>query len=136
MAELFPWLPEYSVGVAALDEQHQRLLALINQLHAALLARQSKAVMGDILARLVDYTEVHFTFEESLMERYAYPEYRNHQVSHDEMRGKVLALRDDHGAGRMVVSLQVMGFLKQWLSGHILGTDQLYKEFFQHEGLR
>ncbi len=136
MTEPFAWLPEYSVGIAAVDGQHQRLVALINELHNALLARRSRVVMGDILAQLADYTESHFVFEESLMARYEYPGYQSHRETHDRMRDKVMALRDDHQAGRVVVSLEVMAFLKDWLSGHILGTDHLYKDFFQHEGLR
>ncbi len=136
MGEQFPWLAEYSVGIAAIDGQHQRLVAMINELHQALLARRSREVMGAILSQLVDYTELHFTFEESLMARYDYPGHQSHQEAHEQMRAKVLALRDDHQAGRAVISLAVMAFLKDWLSGHILGTDHLYKDFFQQEGLR
>lgn len=136
MVEQFHWLPAYSVGIAAIDEQHQRLVALINQLHQAMLKRQSKAVMGHILARLVEYTDVHFAFEEDLMARYEYPGYHTHQKVHDEMRAKVLALQEDHSAGRVVISMQVMDFLKNWLATHILGTDQLYRDFLQQEGVR
>lgn len=135
MVTHFPWLPAYNVGIATIDEQHQRLVALINQLHGAMLKRQSKAVMGQILAQLTDYTEVHFAFEEELMSRYDYPGLHSHQRVHDEMRAKVLALADDHAGGRVVISLQVMEFLKEWLTSHILGTDQLYRDFLRQEGV-
>ena len=135
MAAHFPWLPAYNVGIAVIDEQHRRLVDLINQLHEALLKRQSKAVMGRILAQLTNYTEVHFAFEEDLMSRYDYPGYHSHKRVHEEMRAKVLALAYDQAAGRVVISLQVMEFLKEWLSSHILGTDQLYRAFLRQEGV-
>jgi hemerythrin len=134
MGAHFPWLPAYNVGIATIDEQHQQLVALINQLHEALLNRRSKEVMGQILAQLTDYTEVHFVFEEGLMARYDFPGYHSHKQAHDEMRDKVLALAADHGAGRVVMSLTVMEFLREWLSRHILGTDQLYRDFLRQEG--
>lgn len=135
MEEHYPWLPSYSVGIAAIDEQHRGLLSLINQLHQAMLDRLSKSVMGSILVQLEEYTQLHFAFEEALMTRYDYPGYQSHRKIHTEMRAKVLALRDDHAQGRIVISLKVMEFLKEWLTSHILGVDQLYKDFLRQEGV-
>jgi hemerythrin-like metal-binding protein len=136
MATHFPWLAAYNVGIVTIDEQHQRLVALINQLHGAMLTRRSKEVMGQILTQLAEYTEVHFAYEEGLMARYAYPGYHSHQEVHEQMRAKVLALAADHAAGRVIISLAVMEFLREWLTAHILGTDQLYRDFLRQEGAR
>ena len=136
MEQHFPWLPAYTVGIATIDEQHRQLVALINQLHNALLKRQSKEVMGEIIARLQEYTEVHFAYEEALLAQYDYPGYHSHKRVHEGMRAKVVALAEDHAAGRVVISLQVMNFLKEWLSTHILGTDQLYRDYLLQEGVK
>lgn len=136
MPSHFPWLPTYNVGIATIDEQHQRLVALINQLHGAMLTRRSKTIMGQILAELLAYTEIHFAFEEELMARYDYPGFHSHKLAHDEMRAKVVALAADHAEGRVIISLAVMDFLKEWLATHILGTDQLYRDYLRQEGVR
>lgn len=131
----FIWSEEYSVNIKAIDEQHKGLIDLIEKLHTAMLNRQSRAVMGDILSELVNYTNSHFAYEEELMEKYGYPGFHEHKKHHQQMRHKVLALQDDYGRGKIVVSMQVMDFLKDWLARHILGTDQLYKEFLNSEGV-
>jgi len=131
----YDWSDRYSVQVAELDKQHQGLMTIIAKLHAAMLARESKAVLGGILADLVSYTDDHFAYEESLMARFDYPALDDHQKNHRQLRATVLGLQDDHAQGKIVISAKVMEFLLSWLTKHIMGCDFLYKDFFQSEGL-
>ena len=61
---LLTWNPAMSVGVRLLDEDHKKLIAMINQLHDGMLAGHSNDVVGDVLRRLVSYTVEHFRREE------------------------------------------------------------------------
>jgi len=134
--ERYDWSEKYSVGVAEIDRQHRRLLEIMARLHRAMLARESREIVGEILAELVDYTGEHFAFEEDLMRCYEYPGYEDHKRQHDELRRKVVAMSGDHKAGKVVVSMKLMEFLVSWLTGHIMGRDFLYRELFHSEGLR
>ncbi|MCC6132451.1 MAG: hemerythrin, partial [Acidobacteria bacterium] len=53
---LITWSDELSVGVSAFDNQHKRLVALINELHDAMSAGKGSKVLGKILSELADYT--------------------------------------------------------------------------------
>jgi len=60
---LLTWNPEMSVGVHALDEDHKRLIAMINE-RIPMLAGQHD-VVGGVLRRLANYTVEHFQREET-----------------------------------------------------------------------
>jgi hemerythrin len=46
-----------------------------------------------------------------------------------EIKGKL-------NRGEMVMTVEVMTFLKDWLAGHIKGTDKKYGPFLSAKGVR
>ena len=128
---LINWEPRFSVGSLVLDEQHKTLIALINQLHAAMLKGAPAGEMRQVFSELVAYTESHFKAEEGLMQRGGYPRLEAHCAEHREF---VRTIRESYArllAGKLTVSMDLLRFLKSWLSGHILGTDQQYVPYLQ-----
>lgn len=123
---MFEWKPEYSVHIPEIDAQHQRLFALAAELHAAMADGKGKAVLDQSLARLVDYTKVHFTAEEQLMRRYQYPETVAHKAQHDQLTSQVVDLQKRFLGGEKTLTISLMVFLKNWLEHHIAGSDQQY----------
>ena len=65
---LIKWNDSFSVGVVEIDLQHQKLVALINDLNEAMLQARGKTVLTRILNELVSYTVVHFGTEEKYFE--------------------------------------------------------------------
>ena len=57
---LFTWDTKYSVGLADIDEQHQRLFRLINDLHDAVQHGHGREMMTRVLQELVAYFKTHF----------------------------------------------------------------------------
>ncbi|HUE20073.1 MAG TPA: bacteriohemerythrin [Bryobacteraceae bacterium] len=123
---MFDWKPEYSVQIPEIDAQHQRLFVLAAELHAALTQGKGYTILEKSLARLVDYTKVHFAAEERRMAQHAYPEGAAHKAEHDHLTAQVLYLQKKFRAGDGSLSLSVMMFLKNWLEHHIAGSDQQY----------
>ena len=68
---LMVWDNSFSVNVKEIDAQHQKLIALINDLHDAMKTGKAKDVLGKILSDLTDYTVYHFGNEERLSRRTA-----------------------------------------------------------------
>jgi len=132
---LLEWSDAYSVNIAAIDEQHKGLVDLINQLHSAMLRRQSGEVLGAILDELGTYVERHLSYEEELLRRYDFPGLAEHEAKHRDLRERVSEFRKDHASGRMVPTTALIDFLRKWLSEHILGTDRLYADFLNSEGV-
>jgi len=133
--EIMPWKDEYSVGIRQIDEQHKRLVRLLNELHQAMCEGKSREVMTGILSQLVDYTKGHFAAEERMMQGYLFPGYAAHKVEHDQLTKTVLKFQQEVTSGKAVMSIDVMDFLKNWLRNHILATDQKYGPFLKSKGV-
>jgi len=126
---MFDWKDTYSVQIPLLDGQHRNLFRMAEELHAAMLARQGKATLAQILNRLVQYTLVHFEQEERLMREHGYPGLDAHVAEHRALTSQVKQFQADFASGRTALSVQVLQFLKDWLEGHIKGSDRAYAPY-------
>jgi len=133
---LLAWKEAYSVNVKEIDDQHKKLIAMINELNDAMAAGKAKEVLGEILARLVSYTASHFANEEKLMQTNGYEGFQDHKAKHEKMTVKVLDLQSQYQQGKAAMTIEVMNFLKNWLDKHILGTDMQYSAFLNSKGVR
>jgi hemerythrin len=131
----FEWKEEYSVHIAQIDAQHQNLVALLNELFEAMQAGKGKEVTGKILANLVDYTVVHFQNEEKLLQSKGYPGLPAHCQEHVRFTQQVFDFQEQFASGKVALSVQISGFLKDWLSKHILQTDKQYSEYLTSRGV-
>jgi len=130
------WNDELSVKVKEIDDQHRKLIGLINNLHEAMKNGQGKLVLEPTLQELASYTVYHFQTEEKYMQKFNYPGYRAHKIKHDAFVKKVTDFQKDYHAGRLGLSLDLMNFLKEWVTTHIGETDQQYSGTFVTAGLR
>ena len=58
------WNRTLETGIEVIDSQHRRIVAYINALEDARIAKDRTRI-GSIIEQLVDYTQSHFGFEES-----------------------------------------------------------------------
>lgn len=130
------WTDSLSVGVSEMDNQHKRLIAMINDLSEAMKMGKGKEALGKILSGLITYTQTHFTAEEKYFEKYNYPLAPSHRREHATFVKKVSEVKAAFDAGKLSVTVETMNFLRDWLKNHIMGTDQKYTQFFNEKGLR
>ncbi|HRX60447.1 MAG TPA: bacteriohemerythrin [Candidatus Competibacter sp.] len=134
--EFISWSDELSVGLQEIDEQHKILINLINRLfNEAILHKADKTVISAILEELVQYTIVHFAVEESLFRIFDYPDAEMHQVHHDKLKQEVSSFQKKF-AGGAVIDIELMNFLRKWLTHHIMMDDKKYTPFFLEKGLK
>lgn len=126
---LMTWEDSFSVHVPIIDEQHKKLFALVNQLHDAMSKGKANDVMLRVLAELASYTKTHFAAEEKLLQSKNYPDLKDHQAQHQKFIEKVGQFQKEFAGGKITISSEIMNFLRDWLSGHILKTDKRYSEF-------
>lgn len=123
------WRPEFMTGIQDIDEQHRILIDTLHEANAQLAKDASLPVLEKITQDLLGYALYHFDTEESLMHELGYMESEpeqaaRHQEQHRLFSAKVLAVREDLKAGKLIEREVLLGFLSDWLENHILKTDQ------------
>lgn len=133
--DLFQWSEAYNIGVQEVDEQHQVLVSLLNQLHEAIREHRGKAASREILDRLAEYTRTHFLLEESLMRLTHYPGFEVHKQQHEDLIKQVQDLQHKLDHENVAITFELLHFLKNWLTQHINDSDKRFGSFFQTAGL-
>jgi len=133
---LMTWNDKLSVGVRVLDDDHKKLVAMVNRLYDAMKDGHGKDSLGKILDGLVDYTKTHFAREEQFFAQTAYADSAAHHKQHADLTQQVLDVQQKYKAGVTgSLSLEVMNFLKNWLVTHIQGSDQKYGPYLNSKGI-
>ena len=117
------WIPEYNTGIDVIDEQHKRILDYINELTD--INPNEREQIENILNNIIDYTQSHFTFEESLQEEADYKYRVPHKRVHDLFIKKIEAHRDRFNEGQSIQS-ELHEVLSKWLINHIQHDDADY----------
>jgi len=129
------WNDSYSVGVKEMDDQHKKLVAMVNQLHDAMKAGQASKEAPAILKSLVDYTHYHFEAEEKMLDKATYPGYLNQQKLHKALIAQVVQYQADLGTKSLTIGVKLSEFLKDWLMTHISVEDKKYGKFMNDKGV-
>ena len=136
MDEFIIWNDSYSVGVKEIDDQHKKLFELINQTYKVMTEKQGRDAGKKIIDGLVDYTVYHFSHEEGLMRKAEYSDYDEHIKKHEKLVGQVVDFQKKFDSGEADIDQDLMKFLKEWLSNHIMGTDKFYTSSMHDKGIR
>lgn len=129
MTLLIRWNDDYKTGIDMVDEQHRKLIEMINDLHKAMSEARGREIMGDILNMLLEYTVYHFGTEEKLMKEHSYPKYLLHFTEHQKLTKEVKDFHDRFNAGERMITIKFMEFLSSWLNNHILESDKKFGQF-------
>jgi hemerythrin len=130
----FKWTADLSVGVKASDDDHQRLIELMNQLSEGMNRGQGSGVVGKILDELVRYTRYHFAREEEFFDRTGYPA-DDHKREHRVLVEQAVTLQLRYKAGETALAIETLDILKDWLGLHIKGTDAKYAGHLNANGI-
>jgi len=129
-----PWSDELKLGIEAVDGEHRLQIALLDAFQASLSSGGDRAVTAEILARLDDYTNVHFMGEELMMRLHSYPGYGMHVEEHRKLVEQLRSLRGRHEARADAEAIGVLDELRRWLAGHIQTADRGFARFVANGG--
>lgn len=133
---ILPWSNMLSVGVQAIDQQHQTLVAILNELGDVVLGRTTAWNESEAMSRLVAYTETHFAYEEALMRQVGYAGLQAHAEEHRRLFQQVAELTATCSAGTAVDHQALLAFLRDWLTSHIMGTDRALGQALNRQDIR
>lgn len=138
----FAFTDIYKTGVPQIDEEHQRLFEIIKEtndlIHEELLHDKYDEIMW-LLTRLREYTEFHFQNEESIMKRIHYPELEAQKHAHAAFVERLVEIDlselDDMDNNQQEYLIELVDFLLNWLTNHILGSDKKIGTYMKEHDL-
>ena len=120
---LLEWRDSFSVGVPAVDHEHQELIESINRLNDIAVAggevERVVAVLGDIYAQI----SAHFALEERVMREAHYDGLAEHKAEHEALLDSLLdimdSIQDENSYDEQVLGRE----LDAWFSVHFQTQD-------------
>jgi hemerythrin len=131
---LFQWDNSYTVGYAAIDNQHQKWFQLAHEVHSAVVTGKAKEILKQTLASFIAYTKGHFASEERLMLTNGYADFQEHKDQHQALTRKLIQVQRDLEDGRATVAMEFLQFLKIWLGHHINVVDSRLGAYLSEKG--
>lgn len=125
-----------SIGVESIDNDHKRLLEIINRLYDAIDLNAAETVLEDTFESLESYVVEHFQREEALMQQYGYAQSDEHIKQHRAFAAKVPELKEQLlGAKNYLTAQEVTIYLTDWLVNHIISEDLKLVRLFEDAGI-
>lgn len=131
---MLEWSDSFLLGVQEFDEQHKKLVGLLNKSYEAYKFGTSATNLETIINELIAYAAYHFSAEERWMAKQSYPKLADHEIEHRNFTDKVANFQRDLLAGKDTVSVKLFTFLANWVRTHILETDSDYGRFNAAKG--
>ena len=137
-SSIFDFSEKYMTGIELVDDEHRHLFEIIKEtndvINATYLHDKYDEIMR-LLAELKDYTESHFHDEEELMLRINYPHINSQKHAHSAFIEKLVNINlselDNIDDNQDEYLNELITFLLQWLSNHILGSDKKIGEYIK-----
>ncbi len=123
---LIHWKNEYEIGIEKIDNEHKKLVDIINDFYNAFASAHGHVEIGNVINELVNYTIFHFTAEEEMFKNSSYPDTENHMKKHVNFVNKLKDYHKEVSGGNMTTSYDMVTFLRDWLIEHIIKTDTTY----------
>ncbi len=130
------WNESYSVGIKRIDEQHKKLVMILNKLYESFVERTTGQKLEEIIDELIEYTQYHFNTEEELFNESTYPDMANHIEEHNGFKEKITKFKAELESGQTSLTFQLMNYLRNWLINHIAVSDQAYAGHFRAKNVK
>jgi hemerythrin len=124
---LLTWDEQFTVGMQAMDAQHQLLRETLNELHRACMKGEARDLTEPLLWNLLAYARQHFSAEELMLAHANYPGLTQQQFLHRNLTLKMEQYMARFHRGESAIDLQFLQFLRDWFTNHIQKVDRCYQ---------
>ncbi len=126
------WRPDFELGIPEIDQQHRKIIELINALNEAYINGETKHILENIFDEITHCANDHFRTEEILFKRHNFPFTKEHTLQHEYFSRKMLDYKNRFEVGQSIAS-RVPLFLMKWWTDHILDSDREYVELVKSQ---
>ena len=120
---LIEWKAHYSVGVDAVDHEHQEMIDLINEVHEKLIAEGETPDVTGFLGEIFRAISAHFALEERFMREHRYDQLNEHKAAHEELLDDIRDIMDGYEADPEAARAQLSSRLDSWFTDHFKTHD-------------
>jgi hemerythrin len=110
------WNPAYDTGVAGIDYEHRRLVALLNEIHGLILNDAEPRKIAGALADFHARAAAHFALEERIMQERKFPGLPERRDTHYRLLDQVREIMDSYDVGSYRAGAHLPETLRKWLS--------------------
>ncbi|MCP4176770.1 MAG: hemerythrin family protein [bacterium] len=140
---LITWDDSIALNINEIDNQHKKLVNIINELYEAMKKDRGNDIIDAVLKKLVDYTDCHFATEERYFDLYRYSESEHHKEEHryfveqvNEFNKAFAERKIKRDGSDSVLTFDLWRLLKSWLINHIQISDKKYASLFKENGVK
>jgi len=129
------WSDALSMSNPEIDAEHQNFIHLVNKLNTEIISqKRDKAVVEQIMNRIMKDAIAHFSHEEHLFAEKEYPDAEEHTKIHSELITKFeqalkVIQNSDFGEVWIKAGLEIKALLVE----HVLNEDTKYIEYLRTE---
>jgi diguanylate cyclase (GGDEF)-like protein/hemerythrin-like metal-binding protein/PAS domain S-box-containing protein len=125
------WHISYACGEPTIDDEHQKLFKLANNLIDSAFTRNEKPKVFDSdMERLLAHVSQHFADEEAILARLHYHDLGVHAHNHKVLLEHAQKLRDSALAGGVTIGELVNFLTEEVVAQHLLKTDRKFFSLF------
>jgi len=128
------WDKSLSVQVKEIDDQHKKLVGIINRAFEESKGGKDCKKCNEILADLIGFSRTHFSTEEKYFKQFNFEGTEEHMKEHADIMLKILNFKKRLDKGEDIAA-EALNFLKEWLEDHLATMDQKYVKCFKEHGL-
>lgn len=127
------WTKKLETGIDKIDDQHRKLIDIINKLHEFIIEKNDVSTIQDAIVDLKLYTIFHFNTEEKMFTKYDYKEedFESHIKGHKAFTDEIAHYMSADTATQQSLGEHLLKYLKEWLTGHILVSDMKFASFMK-----
>jgi hemerythrin-like metal-binding protein len=123
--KLLSWREDYSVGIDAVDHEHQELIDLINRLHQQLVGANAKVTVPAFFGDLLKGISAHFALEEKFMREQGYQRLASHKADHERLLDELRDIMEAFETSEEIDSVELALRLDTWFTRHFKTHDAL-----------
>lgn len=134
----FKWKEDYCLNIEEIDIQHKKLLEIGEKVYDIAMLDDGYDHYDEIMTvldELLEYTEYHFGYEEKMLKEKNYKELHDQEEEHYYYIYKIksIASREDIDDNQRKTILEILDFLSQWITNHIMVSDRKYADYLNQK---
>ncbi len=118
-----------------MDDQHGILMDAINELRLALVRGSGREKICELLDQFIEFTRMHFSSEEQLMEQTGFADLAEHRAEHHRILAGILQAEHRLQYGELIPLRPLLCELHEGFLIHIEKMDQNYGPWLREHGI-